>query len=524
MRGHFKLAVLTALLFASAGVFGVASSANADGVIEAPGSAGSIKQVNAGNVLKDYNEEALNTVNNSSPQGNTSKKYTKYTLDESGYNYANSYNTIDGSSQTNTFKTKWFLPDGFNVSNYQHGNFQSVSLDGNGNLYFVESNGTNTNQGAIVKFDMAKLQQLGVNDDVLAIWKAFDYFNPYTTEGTQHNQEYEDAYNQMQGSFDQIKTLTNTLNQNKSWQNNQLNYQKTAQKWYFHWKTKKANNQKTVKSNTASYVKKQNAKKVVKQATAKMARWMKSYQMHKKKVANYNTKITGIQNQINTYQSQVDAVKAQNPDMFKYVDIAQTATLSPQVDIGHGQTLSFNPQNQHLYLAKDNTLTDLASRDDNNTVLEMDPNTLKPIREYNFKMYHGDSANLQLHTLAFDKNGNAYWGRKLGKGYMFFYGRLDENGVSFQASSSMVGQRGGTTNQGVAVNPQNNRLYFISDDILTSIPTSQIQDGSFKASDIHYQAFNSGREFESLAFDQDGYGYLLALWPPELMQSTAPLN
>ncbi|MFT8433334.1 MAG: hypothetical protein ABF657_02560, partial [Lentilactobacillus diolivorans] len=118
----------------------------------------------------------------------------------------------------------------------------------------------------------------------------------------------------------------------------------------------------------------------------------------------------------------------------------------------------------------------------------------------------------------------AYWGRKLGKGYMFFYGRLDENGVSFQASSSMVGQRGGTTNQGVAVNPQNNRLYFISDDILTSIPTSQIQDGSFKASDIHYQAFNSGREFESLAFDQDGYGYLLALWPPELMQSTAPLN
>lgn len=36
MRGHFKLAVLTALLFASAGVFVVASSANADGVIEAP--------------------------------------------------------------------------------------------------------------------------------------------------------------------------------------------------------------------------------------------------------------------------------------------------------------------------------------------------------------------------------------------------------------------------------------------------------------------------------------------------------
>lgn len=58
MKGHFKFAVLTALLFASAGIFGIASNANAD-VIDEPGSAGSIKQVNSGNVLKDYDEEAL---------------------------------------------------------------------------------------------------------------------------------------------------------------------------------------------------------------------------------------------------------------------------------------------------------------------------------------------------------------------------------------------------------------------------------------------------------------------------------
>lgn len=523
MKGHFKFAVLTALLFASAGIFGIASNANAD-VIDEPGSAGSIKQVNSGNVLKDYDEEALNTVNNDTPQGNTSKKYTKYDLDPSGYNYSNSYSTISGSSQSNTFKTKWFLPDGFNVSNLQHGNFQSVTMDDEGNVYFVESNGTNTNQGAIVKFNMAKLQQLGVNNDVLALWKAFDYFNPYTTDGEAHNQEYEDAYNQMKGSFDQIKTLTNTLNQNKSWQNNQSNWQQNAQKWYYYWKNKKTKNQKIVKSAKYSYASKQKAKKVVKQATAKMATWMKSYQGHKTKVANYNKKITSIQNQINTYQSQVDAVKAQNPEMFKYVDIAQTAQLSPEVDIGHGQTLAFNPQNKHIYLAEDNTLTDLKSRDDNNTVLEMDPNTLKPIREYNFKMYHGDSANLQLHTLTFDKDGNAYWGRKYGKGYILFYGRLDENGVSFAASQNMVGNRGGSTNQGMSYNPQNDRVYFVSDDILTSIPAEKVRNSNFTADDIHYQAFDSKREFESLTFDQDGYGYLLALWPPELMQSTAPLN
>ena len=524
MKGHFKLALAAAFVFASAGIFGMAAPTASADVIANPGSAGTIPQVNSGNVLKDYDENSLNVVNNSTPQGNVSKKYTKYSLDPTGYNYGNSYNTIAGSSQTNTFKTKFFLPDGFNVSNFQHGNFQSVTFDGDGNIYFIESNGTNTNQGAIVKFNMAKLQQLGVGSDVLLLWRAFDYFNPYTTDGQAHNDEYNQVNAQLQGAFDKVQTLTTTLNQNKSWQNNQNNYMKNAQKWYYSWKNKKAKYQKIAKSYRYSYNTRAKAKQTVKTATTKMARWMKSYKMHKAKIAKYNTKISGIQSQIDTYQGQIDDAKAQNPDMFKYVDIAQTAQLSPEVDIGHGQTLSYNPQNKHIYLAEDNTLTDLASRDDNNTVLEMDPNTLKPIREYNFKMFHGDSANLQLHTLAFDKNGNAYWGRKLNGGYMFFYGRLDENGVSFQASSSMVGKRGGTTNQGVAVNPANNRLYFVSDDILTSVPTSGVQNGNFSADDIHYQAFNSGREFESLAFDQDGYGYLLALWPPELMQSTDPLN
>ncbi len=108
MKGHFKLALAAALVFATAGVFGIAApSANAD-VIANPGSAGSIPQVNSGNVLKDYNENSLNVVNNSTPQGNVSKKYTKYSLDPTGYNYGNSYNTIAGSSQSNTFKTKFF--------------------------------------------------------------------------------------------------------------------------------------------------------------------------------------------------------------------------------------------------------------------------------------------------------------------------------------------------------------------------------------------------------------------------------
>ncbi len=521
---NFKKATLIAVLLASFGVAG-ATKANAD-VIDAPGSAGSIKTVDAGNVLTDYNDNSLNQVENDSPTGNKDRKYSKYKLDSTGYNYANTYKTIDGSSQTNSFSTKWFLPDGFNVSNYQHGNFQSVALDNENNIYFVESNGTNTNKGAIVKFDRAKLDSLGVNADVTLLWKAFDYFDPYTADGLAHNQEYDKYYFSMQDDFDAIKSLTNTLNKQKSYQNNQLNWQKNAQKWYYYWKNKKKTYQKKVTSKKTSVKTKTAAKKVVKQATTKMASWMKSYQGHKTKVKNYDTKIAGIQSQIDDHQSKVDAVKSQNPEMFKYVDIAQSATLSPQVTIGHGQTLTFNPENQHLYLAEDNTLSDLKS-DENNVVMEIDPNTLKPIRQYEFKMLHNTDSgqkNLQLHTLAFDEDGNAYWGRKNGKGYMFFYGRLDEHSVKFSASSSIVANRGGDANQFVAVNPATNRLTFVSDDILTSVPVDKIQKGNFKASDINYQVFDSKREFEGLAFDQDGYGYLLALWPPELLVSDQPLN
>ncbi|AQW20789.1 hypothetical protein PL11_002100 [Lentilactobacillus curieae] len=523
MKIQLKKTALVAILFTSLGLAG-ASAVHAD-VIDAPGDAGSIKTVNAGNVLKDYSEESLNTVNNDTPQGNKDRKYTKYKLDPTGINESNTYQTISGSSQSNMFSTKWFLPDGFNVSNYQHGNFQSVALDNDNHIYFVESNGTNTNYGAIVKFDLAKLEKLGVNTDINALWRAFDYFNPYTEDGLRHNQEYDAAYSKMQDDFDAIKSLTTTLNKNKSYQNNQENWMSNAQKWYYKWKDKRNKYQKKTTAKY-SYKTRQNAKKIVKQSKAKMAKWMKSYQGHKAKIKAYDKKLATIQSQIDDHQNKVDSVKNENPDMFKYVDIAQTAQLSPQVDIGHGQTLTFNPQNQHLYLAEDNTLSDLKT-DQDNVVMEMDPNTLKPIRQYKFKMLHNKgskTSNLQLHTLAFDNDGNAYWGRKFGDGYMFFYGRLDEDSVKFSAGSSYVGNRGGDANQFVSVNPANGRLYFVSDDILTSVPASKVRSGDFSADDIHYQAFNSKREFEGLAFDQEGYGYLLALWPPELMVSSKPLN
>lgn len=480
-------------------VLSMGNFAKAD-VIDAPDSADKVKVVDAGNAMANYDDSSLVRVKNTTPYGNMDRKYNKYQLNSDNNNVSNQYSTINGSTQGLTLQTEMFLPDGFNVSGYQHGNFQSVALDDDNNIYFVESMGKNTNQGAIAKFNLTKLNELGLNNDVSLLRKAFTYFDPYTDEGKANNQKFNDYYKEMQKPYNKVKSLTDAINRNEAWRTDQVTYKNKAAKWYKTWK------------------KKRHTPKV----RAKMAQWMKNYQYHGDKVKKYDKKIASYNKDRDKYQKQVDDVKAKDPDMFRYVDIAQAAQLSPLIDIGHGQTLSFNPQNKHLYIAEDNTLSDLPL-DQNNEVFELDTHTLQPVREYKFKMLHNQS-NMQLHTLAFDADGNAYWGRKTGKGYMFFYGRMDADGVSFVPSRHVIDLRGGDANQFVSYNPRSKRIYFVSDDIFTSVPAKNILKSNFEASDIGYQVFDSKREFEGLAFDKSGYGYLLTLWPPELMKTTLPVN
>lgn len=494
MKKPLKAIVAVALAFTAAGFVATSGSAKAD-IIDVPGAVKSIPQVNSGNVLTNYDSDDLKTIDNTSPVGNMDRKYNQGTIDPSMDNQGDTFATTAATTTTaNSFKTQWFLPDGFNVTDYQHGNFQSVALDNSGNVYFVESNGSDTNLGVIIKFNTNKLKQLGLENDPMALWTAFNYFNPYTDEGAQHNEQYENYYESMKSSFKSVKSLSNKLDEVKSNINDLANAKRTTKAKY-----KKAN------------------------GTSK-ARLAKALKTNAKKAAADQKKAASLQKEVDSNQADINKIKAKNPELFKNIEIANTAQLSPQVDIGHGQTLTFNPQNKHLYLVEDNTLTDLRNRDENNTVMEMDPNTMEPIRQYNFKMYQGTKGNLQLHTLVFDNNGNAYWGRKNGMGYMFFYGRLDENSVKFAAVPEKLKTRGGSPNQGVAFNNVNNRIYIVSDDVLTSIPISKLESGTATPEDINYSVFQSKREWECLAFDQQGYGHLLALWPAELMKTTEPLN
>ena len=444
-----KLKTTLLMLATFVAVGGAVEVAQAD-VLDVPNSSTkNIPVVNAGNVLKDYTKNSLNAVDNLTAKGNMDRKYIEKELDFNEAAPINNYQTTADSTSSNSFKTDLYLPDGFNVTSYQHGNFQNVTMDDSGNIYFVESNGSETNLGVIIKYQLSKLKKLGTESDPMILWRAFNYYNPYTKEGITHNQQYSDV-------ADRIKT----------------------------------------------------DKQEIKITKGKLAQ--KSSSKLKLRLKNQNDNLKKFQDK--------------NHALLEYAKVASAAQLSPQIDIGHGETLAFNPQNRHLYIVQDNTLTDLATRDQNNEVVEMDAQSLNPIRQYNFQMHNGTDGNLQLHTLTFDKAGNAYWGRKIGMGYMFFYGRLDKNNVQFQAAPSYMKNRGGSPNQGISYNPANDRIYYVTDDILTSIPAQQVRDGSFKPSDIHYTALTSRRECESLAFDQEGHGYLLMLWPAEIARSQKPLN
>ncbi len=472
IKNYLKKVILAGAFFTFSITLGASAS-----ILTIPSADENVPVYNEGNVLKDYSSKDIYAVDNTTPMGNMDRKYNARVLDPNGYNTPETFNAIAGSNTNTSLSTLFYLPEGFNETNFQHGNFQSVTLDNEGNIYITESNGSDTDLGVIAKFNIDQLRKIGVGQNPNLILNAFSYFNPYTPEGIQHNLQYDKLFNQSKSQFKEISSLKTKLGKQKSAKNNYEN-------------KVRGHSVKNKKSTLKKF------DKEIKSTSAKLSKAIKS----------------------------ISKAKGANADLLKNVQICETAQLSPQVDIGHGQTLSFNPQNKHLYIVQDNILTDLQSMEDNNQVLEIDPNTMQPIRKYEFKMWRGSSSNLQLHTLAFDNDGNAYWGRKNGMGYMFFYGRLDQHDVQFQAAPAYFKNRGGSPNQDVAMNNATGRLYYITDDILTSIPVTEVRDGSFTASDIHYQVYDSKREFEDMTFDNQGYGYLLSLWPAQIMKSSAPME
>lgn len=415
------------------------------------------------------------------------------------------------------FRTKWFLPTGFNVSPEEHGNYQGAIM-ANNSIYIVESMGTGANQGAIIRLKMDALQAMGLDDTnhQSLLIQVFNFFNPFTETGRDNSLKFAKFVNdskkprqQSEKTEKQLQKVKNDLNKVQNKVNKHLiKYQKVSQKLK---SAKKKADKKRLKAN----------KKIL----------FNKYKMVKRQQSGRIRLLTDqlgrLNKQFNKHQSKIDKIGKNNPLFNQYYQISKSVSVSPLMNIGHGQTLAYNPSNDHIYLAQDDQLGKV-DNDYYNQVTELNSETLQPVHQYRFRLIGDNGDNLALHTLTFDKNGNAYFGVHSGRNgaknvYSLYTGNFNHNNIFFTPVTGMI-KWPGSYNQYVAYNPVNDRIYLVSNDMIISVPAKEVRADSIKPLDVHYVTFNSRREFESITFDNKGYGYLLSLWRSELLRSDRPMN
>ncbi|MCL0312724.1 hypothetical protein M2S00_06355 [Apilactobacillus sp. TMW 2.2459] len=502
MKNSIKVGIATALTTVLFGVTG-GHVAHADSIfihdsLQNP----KVEQVYRGNVLTGYDDpDRLTKMTNPMPNLQHQKKFTRVKVNMLGNTPLHNYPTADDSGEKNAFNTTLYLPTGFNVSPKEHGNYQSVVV-ANDSIYLVESMGTGTNEGDIIRFKLSDLEDLGLFKEGGAslLLQAYDFTNPYNNSS--NNMQMLMALGDVKKAMDSQNGLQTTINNIQT----QISAQNTSV------------------NNLNALIKKTNKNKKLKAKDKK-----KTVNGYKTQIKNTKKLISSLNQQLATPKQQyqdnedtIDAAKQKYPFLNNLSAIQKAVQISPLINVGHGQTLSWNPKTQHLYLAQDESLNDLTPGQNNN-VTELDPNTLEPIRQYHFRLQQGGTS-MQLHTLTFDNDGNAYIGRKRGANYVIFKGRLDTNNINFKPVGQMLNWWKGAANQCLSYNAANNRLYVVSNDAIVSVPVDKLGSGVLVNDDVHYTTFNTGREFEGLGFDSSGRGYMLMLWKPELLQTQDPMN
>jgi hypothetical protein len=429
----------------------------------------------------------------------------------------NSYNSTNSiNTQPVNFTTQWFLPRGFNANAKEHGNYQGMVMAKN-SIYMVESLGTGANQGAIVRLDLSALHKMGLdpmkNQGLLV--KAFKYFDAFSATGSNHSIRYVHFLNQMENIKTKLQLTQRQMNAKsqiikRSQVKIKQNYKKYTATMQQLKKRHKGMTKKTFKARRKATLK--NYKKIQKQQKAIL-------KAATKQLAN----LKQSQNQLSKKQTKLTAGKK----WFNlYTQLSHSITASPLINIGHGQTLAYNPKNKHLYLAQDNQLGQVSNHY-YNQITELNSDTMKPVHQYRFRLMH-NGQNMALHTLTFDAAGHAYFGVHAGpKGtknvYSIYTGTLNSHRIRFTPVPQLINWPG-SYNQYLAYNRHNDRIYMISNDVITSVPTRALRAGTLTSQDVHYVTFDSQREFESLAFDDQGNGYLLALWRAELLRSNHPMD
>jgi len=195
--------------------------------------------------------------------------------------------------------------------------------------------------------------------------------------------------------------------------------------------------------------------------------------------------------------------------IMKYIKIG------PKFNTGHGQSLAMNPKNGQLWFIG-------APVKVHSNVQQVSTSTLKPTKKINFML---KSTVTMGSNLTFDKKGNAYFftysnGGWAPKGAVKIYkGKINKKSVKFHLVMQGLRYRPGTKPQSMDYNVKRNRLYFLSDSSISSVPVSKL--GHLKPSQVEATNLNGKREFESLQFTKNGAGYLMTNKAAELMKTTS---
>lgn len=482
--------------------------------------------------LMSYDSSDLSDLENQPPQINypTGKKYHRLNSKTPDV-----YQTDPSSQQSNGMQTMFFLPKGFNVDSREHGNYQSIVVTKD-NLYLLESMGTDSNQGAIIKISMNDIKQMGLDtpDQINSIAEAFHFYSPLNKHGYASSKYFENpdtslsdfssvingdkesanhlssALNELSDKQDQSNTTLKYWNKILNRTNNNLKKLQSSKP-----KNKIAKSQ--LKANQAT------AKQIIKHANNEISTWQKFQNNYQNKTKEVQQDLSQQQAKIDLEEKQYAKLQAFIPKLKMYKSIVNKIKVTGLMDIGHGQSLSYNPVDNGLYLIQD----DQPTTDPYNHVIKMNPDTLNVEKRYSFLMPH-DGAYYKIHTLTFDNQGNAYVGRSYSYGedgnkYIIFKGNFSDNSVYFQPEKQLI-DRGNPVNQYISYDASNNRIYIVSNDLLTSVPLDKLNQGTLTPDDVNYTLFDTHREFEGLSFDQAGNGYQLLLWSPEVMKYNYPLN
>ena len=188
--------------------------------------------------------------------------------------------------------------------------------------------------------------------------------------------------------------------------------------------------------------------------------------------------------------------------------------FGPWAKFGHGCAFAYNPKDKHIWFVSKTGVkkTDLQ---------RVNMSTLKPDLKINYKTY---ATVAYSNNLTFDKKGRFYFisyssGGWAPKGTVKIYqGKINlKKKKKVTINMIMQGIRYSVSKgyQSIGYNPKKDRLYLVANSGILSMPVSKL--GKLKKKDVWSTIFKEYREFEGMAFDKSGKGYLLVNNQPEIM-------